>query len=345
MSTTSSGSCGRFMAAADLLLGPSSVFRDTLGALVDPNFYNGPLDLAQISDDWALTKLRDMVGIRVVEEVIANLVEGGEARCPCHLGIGQEAVAVGVSEHARPTDRVFGAHRSHSHYLALGGSVERLLAEVLGKETGTSKGMGGSMHLYGPEVGFHGSVPIVAATIPIATGAALAAQMDKKGAVAISYFGDGAAEEGVLHELLNMAAVMGLPIVFVCENNLFSSHLDIHLRQPENRVARFADAHDVPSAVVDGNDVVILSRKMTNPPASSPTSSPVVRLPPVNREGFRFQALLACHSRATLDRGSLRRRWTFLCPWISRSDTKSFIKATRFSKLIFRIQPSIVRRR
>lgn len=231
-------------------------FRDTLGALVDPAAYNGPIDLAQVTDQWGLAKLRDMVRIRVAEEVIAELAASGEARCPCHLGIGQEAVAVGLSADGKPIDRVFGAHRSHSHYIALGGGVERLFAEVLGKVSGTSKGMGGSMHLYGPEVGFHGSVPIVAATVPIATGAALAAKMEGKGAIAVSYFGDGAAEEGVVHESLNMASVMKLPIIYVCENNLFSSHLDIHLRQPENRVARFAEAHDIPCEVIDGNDVV-----------------------------------------------------------------------------------------
>lgn len=251
---------GRFMASIDSKAdSQTSSFRDTLGALADPSAFNDSIDLGQVTSDWAMGKLRDMVRIRAAEEAIAKLVESGEARCPCHLAIGQEAVAVGVSTHVNSGDRVFGAHRSHSHYLALGGDVERLFAEILGKESGASKGMGGSMHLYGPEVGFHGSVPIVAATIPIATGAALAAKMDDNGALAVSYFGDGAAEEGALHESLNLAAVMKLPILYVCENNLFSSHLDIHLRQPENRVARFADAHDIQSVVVDGNDVVAVA--------------------------------------------------------------------------------------
>jgi TPP-dependent pyruvate/acetoin dehydrogenase alpha subunit len=235
-------------------------FRDTLGSLADPRAHREPLDLAQVKNEWALACLRDMVKIRVAEEFVGNLSERGEARCPCHLGIGQEAVAVGVSAHLKPTDRVFGAHRSHSHYLALGGHLFDLFAEILGKEAGASKGMGGSMHLYGRDVGFHGSVPIVGATIPIATGAALACKMDGKGAVAVSYFGDGAAEEGLLHESLNMAAVMKLPVLYVCENNLFASHLDIDLRQPQNRIARFADAHDIPARVVDGNDVVAVSR-------------------------------------------------------------------------------------
>jgi pyruvate dehydrogenase E1 component alpha subunit len=116
--------------------------------------------------------------------------------------------------------------------------------------------MGGSMHIVDNENGFKGSVPIVGATIPIATGAGLAAKMDKKGDVAISYFGDGACEEGVLHESLNMASIMQLPVLYVCENNLFSSHLHIDLRQPSNSTARFANAHKIDFATVDGNDVV-----------------------------------------------------------------------------------------
>jgi pyruvate dehydrogenase E1 component alpha subunit len=112
------------------------------------------------------------------------------------------------------------------------------------------------MHLVDKSVGFHGSVPIVGATIPIATGAALAAKLDGRGDIAVAFFGDGATEEGVFHESMNLAAAQRLPIVFVCENNLFSSHLDIALRQPSDRVARYADAHRVKAFTVDGNDVV-----------------------------------------------------------------------------------------
>ncbi|QWG14886.1 thiamine pyrophosphate-dependent dehydrogenase E1 component subunit alpha [Bradyrhizobium sediminis] len=240
--------------------GYATGFRDTLGALANPKAFTGAIDLAQVESGWAVSKLREMIRIRVAEEFVGELSESGEARCPCHLGIGQEAVAVGVSAHLKSSDRVFGAHRSHSHYLALGGGLTELFGEVLGKEIGSSKGMGGSMHLYGPEVGFHGSVPIVGATIPIATGAGLACKMDGAGGIAVSYFGDGAAEEGLLHESLNMASILKLPVIFVCENNLFSSHLDIHLRQPQNTIARFATAHAMPSHTVDGNDVVAVAR-------------------------------------------------------------------------------------
>jgi pyruvate dehydrogenase E1 component alpha subunit len=126
----------------------------------------------------------------------------------------------------------------------------------MGKVTGCSKGMGGSMHLVSPAHGFMGSVPIVAGTIPVAVGAGLAAKMDGEGNVAVSYFGDGSTEEGGFHESLNLAAIYKLPVIFVCENNLYSSHLDIQLRQPSDSISRFAKAQSIPYRVVDGNDVV-----------------------------------------------------------------------------------------
>lgn len=232
----------------------------SLGALADPNALHEPLSLQGADAPTVRRYLRDMFLIRVAEEHIGELVSTGEAKCPCHLGIGQEAVAVGVATALRPTDRVFGAHRSHSHYLSLGGSIGGLMAEVLGKVTGCSRGFGGSMHLRAPEHGLVGTVPIVGATIPIATGAALAAKLDGRGDVAVSYFGDGATEEGVFHESLNMSSIMDLPVLYVCENNLFSSHLHISLRQPADEIARYGRAHGVESCSVDGNDVVEVAR-------------------------------------------------------------------------------------
>lgn len=200
-----------------------------------------------------------METIRAAEALIGDMVSDGKVKCPCHLGIGQEAIAVGVSSALRATDRVFGGHRSHSHYLAMGASLEGLFAEVLGKVAGCSKGMGGSMHLIAQEQGFLGSVPIVGATIPIAVGAALAARKDGSGDVAVAYFGDGASEEGILHESLNFASNFKLPVIFVCENNLYSSHLDIKLRQPSDLISRFALAHHVKAFVADGNDIAAVS--------------------------------------------------------------------------------------
>jgi pyruvate dehydrogenase E1 component alpha subunit len=200
-----------------------------------------------------------MLLIRRAEEKIGDMVTVGKVPTPCHLGIGQEAVAVGISENLQSADRVFGAHRSHSHYLALGGGLYELLAEILGRDDGCSKGMGGSMHLYGAQWGFMGSVPIVAGTVPLAVGAALAAKKDGRNGIAVAYFGDGAAEEGVVHESLNLAAAFRLPVLFVCENNLFSSHLHISLRQPADRVSRYGEAHRMPVRTVDGNDVCAVS--------------------------------------------------------------------------------------
>lgn len=231
-----------------------------LGRLADPNYYRHAPDIDGIAVERLDRYLRSMLLIRKVEEQVGEMVTAGLVRCPCHLSIGQEAIAVGVSEHLRPSDRVFGGHRSHAHYLALGGSIEELFAEVMGKKTGCSKGMGGSMHLYQAKKGFLGSVPIVGATIPVAVGAALAAKMDGLQDIAVSYFGDGAAEEGVLHESLNLASHLELPILFVCENNLFASHLDINFRQASDIIARLGKAHRVEFHLVDGNDVVGVAR-------------------------------------------------------------------------------------
>jgi len=231
-----------------------------LGELSDPSRLTGALELGGEPADALLTSLSGMLEIRLAEEAIGELVVSGDAKCPCHLAIGQEAIPVGVSRSLRHTDRVFGNHRSHGQYLALGGDLAKLIAEILGRDTGASRGMGGSMHLFAGEQGFFGSVPIVAGTVPFAVGAALAAKMDGKGDIGVAYFGDGACEEGVVHESLNLAACYRLPMLFVCENNLFSSHMDIALRQPSDRMARFAEAHKVRAEVVDGNDILAVAR-------------------------------------------------------------------------------------
>ncbi len=230
-----------------------------LGSLGDPTKHHDAIVLPTADRDWLVDALRTMHQIRAAEETIGDMVTAGRIRCPCHLTIGQEAVPVGVMRHLNAGDRVFGAHRSHGHYLALGGSLDKLMAEIQGKDTGASRGMGGSMHLIDMERGLFGTVPIVGATIPITVGAGLAAQMDGGGAVAVSFFGDGATEEGGFHESLNLASVRQLPVFFVCENNFFSSHLHIGLRQPHDSVSRFAEAHRVPWQRVDGNDVVAVA--------------------------------------------------------------------------------------
>ena len=234
-------------------------FKSELGSLADASVPVAPLDVSGVDRPTLERYLRDMLTIRHAEEAIGALVEEGHAKTPCHLAIGQEAIAVGVSASLRRSDRIFGGHRSHAHLLALGGDLDGLFAEILGKAAGLSRGMGGSMHLYAPDVGFQGCVPLVGATIPIAVGAGLACRLDGGDSLAVTYFGDGAAEEGVFHESLNLAASQRLPVLFVCENNLFSSHLDILLRQPSDRIARFAEAHKVVTLTVDGNDVLAVA--------------------------------------------------------------------------------------
>ena len=229
--------------------------------LTDSSRFQEDINLSYLSLDQALKVLKEMKIIRRAEEEIAQMVKRGEVVCPCHFAIGQEAPAAAISQFLRKTDRIFGAHRSHAHYLACGGSVKSLFSEVLGRSTGASKGMGGSMHLYGAEFGFGGSVPIVGGTVPIAVGAAISAKFDRRGDISVAYFGDGAIEEGIVHESLNLSSIMNLPILFVVENNLYSSHLDIKLRQPGDRVARFAEANNIKTEVADGNNVNEISQK------------------------------------------------------------------------------------
>jgi pyruvate dehydrogenase E1 component alpha subunit len=196
-----------------------------------------------------------MVRIRKFEECVAELIEAGEIRCPCHLAIGQEAIAAGVCAALERDDYLWGGHRSHGHFLAKGGDLDAMMAELFGKATGCSGGRGGSMHLLAPEVGILGTVPIVAATIPLAAGAALASTLRRDRRVSVAFFGDGATEEGHYHESMNLAALYRLPMVFVCENNLYASHMSLRDRQPGEAIAAQAEAHGVPAVRLDGNDV------------------------------------------------------------------------------------------
>jgi TPP-dependent pyruvate/acetoin dehydrogenase alpha subunit len=231
-----------------------------LGDLADPTKHHEPIDIRGESAEVLAAELRTMLLIRMAEQRLAAARCDGLIGGPVHLGAGQEAVAVGVTGSLRPTDFVFGAHRSHSHLLALGSSIHGLFAEVLGKGTGLAKGMGGSMHLWDEPRGFYGSVPIMAGTVPLAVGAALAAKLKGTDAVSVAYFGDGAIEEGAVHESLNLARILQVPVLFVLENNFFASHMEVHLRQPLNAMSRFAAAHDIPSELVDGNDIVAVRK-------------------------------------------------------------------------------------
>ena len=198
---------------------------------------------------------RTMVRIRLFEEQVAQLVEAGEVRTPCHLYIGQEAIAAGVCAALEARDYVWGGHRSHGHYLAKGGDLRAMMAELFGKSTGCSGGRGGSMHLVAPEVGILGTVPLVAATIPLAVGAGMAAKLRRDGRVSVAFFGDGATEEGHFHESLNLAALFRLPVIFVCENNFYASHLQLFERRVADNILTTADVAGAAGARLDGNDV------------------------------------------------------------------------------------------
>jgi pyruvate dehydrogenase E1 component alpha subunit len=197
----------------------------------------------------------DMVFIRLTEETMAARYAEQEMRCPVHLSVGQEATAVGVCKALRASDKVFSTHRCHAHYLAKGGDLNAMLAEIYGKAAGCCGGRGGSMHLFDPEVGMELSVPIVGSSIPLAVGAALAARQRGLDQVSVPIVGDAAIEEGVFYESMNFAALRRLPVVFACENNLFSIYTRIDERQPGRPVADLAKAHGIPSATIDGNDV------------------------------------------------------------------------------------------
>ena len=199
---------------------------------------------------------RTMIRIRLCEESFVEPILKRDVICPVHLYSGQEAIAAGVCAALKPRDYVFGNHRSHGHYLAKGGSLRAMVAEVYGREAGCSRGRGGSMHLIDPENGMLGSAPIVAGTIPLALGAALAAAIRRDGRVVVSFFGDGATGEGVLYESLNFAALRSLPIMFVCENNLYATHMPIRACRPRVSIHKIAIPFGITGRRVDGNDVL-----------------------------------------------------------------------------------------
>ena len=234
--------------------------KNELKGLSNPEKYHDSISINNQDAGVLKNMLSTMLLIRKTEQQLALGRKNGLIGGPVHLGAGQEAIAVGISKNLKKTDRVFGAHRSHSHLLALNPDFYRLFAEVLGRKTGFSKGMGGSMHLYDQPNGFYGSVPIVAGTVSLAVGAAMAAKMQGTDDIGVAYIGDGAVEEGIVHESFNLAKIQKAPMLFVIENNLFASHMHISLRQPSDMISRFAIANDIPCKLVDGNDVVAVAK-------------------------------------------------------------------------------------
>ena len=210
-----------------------------------------------MDDSLFLKKLcRAMLLLRMTEEYLSEIYhQADEIKTPMHLYTGQEAVAVGVSAALKKGDVVSPYHRSHGWYLAMGGDLPAMMAELFGKETGCCRGWGGSMHLVDVDAGVMGSSSILGGTIPHAVGCALAFQYKGQDRVAIAPCGDAAVEEGVFHESMNWAALKRLPVVFVCENNLYSTSSPLRVRQPAVDIYKRAEGYGVPGVRVDGNDV------------------------------------------------------------------------------------------
>lgn len=206
-----------------------------------------------------LSLLEGMLTIRRMEERLSIDKAAGKLPGAVHLYIGQEAVAVGVCGHLAGTDFITSTHRGHGHFLAKGGDPQAMMAEIWGKRTGICSGMGGSMHVADLSKGILGANGIVGGGFAIAAGAAWGCKLDKSGAVAVCFFGEGAANQGVFAETLNVAALWGLPLVFVCENNLYAEFTPSHEVTAGQLVDR-AGAFGLPTSVVDGNDVVAVWR-------------------------------------------------------------------------------------
>ena len=196
--------------------------------------------------------------IRTVEERIATEYSKGEMRCPVHLSIGQEIVSAAVGMAQETLDTAVSSHRAHAHYLAKGGDLYRMIAEIFGRVTGCCKGRGGSMHLIDLTVGFLGSSAIVGNSIPIGVGAGFTHKLNKDGQLAFTFFGDGATEEGAFYESVNFAAVNKIPVVFLCENNLYSVYTDLSPRQPASRkINEMVAAMGLKSFEVDSLDPIV----------------------------------------------------------------------------------------
>jgi len=208
------------------------------------------------SDEDVLGLLESMILIRCVEDKIASVYPSAIIRTPVHLCTGQEATPVAVARCLAQGDLVFSHHRSHGHYLAVGGNLVSLFAELLGREDGCCAGLGGSQHLSDTEAGFIASAPILAGTVPVAAGYAWNFKAKQSKSICISFIGDAVVEEGVFHETLNFAATHRLPVLFVCENNLYSVHAHISVRQPDRTIVDLVRGHGIAAESVDGNNVL-----------------------------------------------------------------------------------------
>lgn len=200
--------------------------------------------------------LRKMILIREFDTRAIQLRTVGKIYGVIHPYVGEEAVAVGVCANLTAADRVTSTHRGHGHCIAKGADIKRMMAELFGRVDGYCKGRGGSMHIADFAIGMLGANGIVGGGLPIACGAALAAQLEQKGDVVVCFFGDGAAAEGEFHEALNIASIWKLPIVFVCENNQYAANNPVHVQHPAIDISGHARSYEIPGVISDGNDVL-----------------------------------------------------------------------------------------
>ena len=221
------------------------------------------------TDAQLVDMLRLMVVLRVCDEKVAYRKRRMEIPGLLHLGIGEEAVAVGTCAAIEPTDKVVSTHRAHGHFLAKGGEAKALIAELYGKQTGCCQGKGGSMHLVDLGCGFLGANGVVGAGLPLAVGAALAARVLGERFITVCFFGDGANNQGTFHESLNLAAVWDLPVVFVCENNGYGISASLHDQQRVANVADRAVSYGLPAEIIDGNDVLAVWRAVSRAAAAA----------------------------------------------------------------------------
>lgn len=209
-----------------------------------------------MSQETLLRLYRGLRRIRRVEEEIARIYPSNKIKSPVHLSIGQEAIAVGVCDALRPDDAVAPTYRCHAAYLAKGGSLDAMMAELYGKAAGCARGKGGSMHLVGMDAFILGASAAVGTTIPIALGFALALKREGKGRLVVAFFGDGATEEGVFYESLNFAALHRLPVLFVCENNFLAIHTPLSKRWATDRLCERVATFGIPAAQITDGDVL-----------------------------------------------------------------------------------------
>ena len=207
-----------------------------------------------ISEKILTDLYKAMLKIRLAEKKIVELYPSDKIQSPVHLSLGQEAVSAGLGLALKRSDHLYGTYRNHGIYIAKGGDLKKMFAELYGKDSGCARGKGGSMHLVAPEVGLMGCSAIVASTIPVATGDALASKLQGRQRVVVAFFGDGAVDEGVFFESINFAALKNLPIIYVCENNEYAIHSKVTDRHKNTKLFEYGESLGVPGIRLNGSD-------------------------------------------------------------------------------------------